>query len=128
MTGGLVRVLGLAGLVAVVAIGGILMTGGAKSEQQAASSDISQAASTAALANTSIAIPAAEAYRSTHGSYLGLTTQALQASGGAALPAGLQVGWATATSYCIEDTIDGGTSSYVGPVGTRASTPCPPAP
>lgn len=82
--------------------------------------------SVAAMQNVQLAAPALEAYFAAQGTYVGMTVPTLQAAGGAALPAGFQIGWVEATRYCVEDTAGGGTAYLTGPgSGIPALGACP---
>jgi hypothetical protein len=104
-------------LVAALAYGGWRLGHGAHHAAQAvatlAVSIPDQAALASAELNLSQAAPAASAYDAANGSYEGLTV------------AGATVGSASATGYCLEDTVAGVTAHLSGPNGTPAAGPCP---
>jgi hypothetical protein len=83
----------------------------------------SEAARVAASANVSAALPSLEAYRAEHGSYAGASAAALGAYNQALSPT-LVVQSASATGYCVEDTVDGATASVTGPAGQVVAAPC----
>ena len=78
-----------------------------------------QASVAAAEANLAGAVSAATAYRTEHGSYLGMTTAALSSAAG-----GVTVASADAETYCIESTIRTTTVSIRGPTGAYVVGPC----
>jgi hypothetical protein len=81
----------------------------------------------AAMQNVQTAQPTIEAYFVANGTYVGMSVQGLQAAGGAALPAGFQIGWTSASRYCVEDTAGGGTAYMLGPSGVPGLGSCPAA-
>jgi hypothetical protein len=78
-----------------------------------------QASVAAAEANLAGAVSAATAYRTEHGSYLGMTTAAL-----GSLAGGVTVASADAETYCIESTIRSATVSVRGPTGAYVVAAC----
>ena len=82
-----------------------------------------RANNTAAQANVRSAIPAVEAFYADNGTYVGMTIAALQA-----IDAGVQlshVGTVTATSYCVDATVNSKTYNKAGPGAAIASGLCP---
>ncbi len=75
-----------------------------------------RAANNAAKANLRAAVPAAEAYfaDTATGTYVGMTPAALKAID-SGISATLTVASATATAYCLTDTVSGKTWSVAGP-------------
>ena len=67
---------------------------------------------TIAEANLSQAASAATAFQAANGSFVGLTVD------------GASVRSATATGYCLEETVHGVTAHLTGPNGTAAAGPC----
>ena len=82
-----------------------------------------QAAVATAEANLSVAVSAAAAYRSEHGTFAGMSTASLQGYNGPGNNA-VAVASATADAYCIESTIGVTTVSIRGPDGTYVVGPC----
>lgn len=116
-------VAGLGSIVCVILGATLVLKLGSNNAKQATLSPTESAV--AAMQNAQTAVPAIEAYFAVHGTYVGMTVPALQAAGGAALPAGFQVGWTEATRYCVEDTAAGGTASLIGPSGAPVVGACP---
>jgi type IV pilus assembly protein PilA len=73
-----------------------------------------RAANNAAKANLRAALPAAEAYYSDNGTYVGMTPAALALVDSGVSPS-LTVPTAAAASYCLTDTVSGKTWSVLGP-------------
>lgn len=73
------------------------------------------------------AIPAIEAYNADHGSYAGMTVEALRARYDRAL-GDVRIVVATNAGYCVESTADGATYSFRGPAGPMAPVGCNDAP
>ena len=73
-----------------------------------------RAANNAAKANLRAALPAAEAYYSDNGTYVGMTPTTLKAID-SGVSASLTVASAGASTYCITDTQSGKTWSVSGP-------------
>ncbi len=78
-----------------------------------------RANNTAAQSNVRAAVPAVETFYSDNGTYVGMTTAALQAID-AGLPT-LAIGALSATSYCISSTVNATTFRKVGPGGAIVS-------
>ncbi len=73
-----------------------------------------RAANNAAKANLRAALPAAEAYFADNGTYVGMDATDLQGID-SGVSASLTVASATATTYCLTDTVSGKTWSVAGP-------------
>jgi type IV pilus assembly protein PilA len=73
-----------------------------------------RAANNSAKANLRAALPAAEAYHLDNGTYVGMESADLVAIDSVVSPT-LEVASATATSFCLTDTVSGKTWSVVGP-------------
>jgi type IV pilus assembly protein PilA len=73
-----------------------------------------RAANNAAKANLRAALPAAEAYYSDNGTYVGMTPAALALVDSGVSPS-LTVPTAAAASYCLTDIVSGKTWSVLGP-------------
>ncbi|HXG76943.1 MAG TPA: prepilin-type N-terminal cleavage/methylation domain-containing protein [Gaiellaceae bacterium] len=73
-----------------------------------------RAANNAAKANLRAALPAAEAYFADNGTYVGMDAADLQGID-SGVSASLTVASATATTYCLTDTVSGKTWSVAGP-------------
>jgi type IV pilus assembly protein PilA len=81
-----------------------------------------QAQDTAGKANVREAVPSAESYFANAGNYTGMTTTALKAIDSGLSPS-VQVGYATATTYCLKAPGQGTVMWYfAGPGGTITST------
>ena len=78
-----------------------------------------RAANNAAKANLRAAVPTAEAYYADNESYSGMTADALVALDGGTSTT-LTVASATASSYCLTDTVNGKTWSVEGPRPTSS--------
>ena len=75
--------------------------------------------------NVQIALPALSQYYTDHGTYVGASAATLAAYNGG-LSRTLVVVGATATSFCVEDTVtDGGTAHATSTSGPVSSGPCP---
>lgn len=72
------------------------------------------------------ALPAAEAYGADHGSYKGMTVEALRSYD--ATIGDVRIVVATKAGYCVEGGADGVTYSYRGPMGPLAPVGCDEAP
>ena len=81
-----------------------------------------EAAVAADQANLAGAVTAAAAYKSEHGGYIGMSATDLHAYSGAL--GSVVVVSATASTYCVESTIDGTTVSLMGPDGTYVNGAC----
>ena len=73
-----------------------------------------RAANNATKANLRAALPSAEAYYGDNGTYVGMTPVTLKAID-SGVSASLTVASATATAYCLTDTVSGKTWSVKGP-------------
>ncbi len=73
-----------------------------------------RAANNAAKSNLRAAVPSAEAYYSDNGTYVGMDNTALKAID-SGVSSSLTVPSATATAYCLTDTVSGKTWSVAGP-------------
>jgi prepilin-type N-terminal cleavage/methylation domain-containing protein len=76
-----------------------------------------------AKSNIRIAVPAIETYRSDHGTYAGMTLNALQASYSAGVQ-GIDILAADGVSYCIRAVEAGRTWYLEGPGGELTTTAC----
>ena len=79
-----------------------------------------RAANNAAKANLRAALPSAEAFYADNGTYVGLTPTTLKAIDTGVSPT-LTVASASATAYCITDTVSGKTWSVAGPGASSTS-------
>ena len=77
-----------------------------------------RAESAAAKSNVRGALPAAEAYYSDQGTYVGMTTAKLRASFDAGISTSLAVGTVTANSYTLSFVKGACTATITGPGGT----------
>jgi hypothetical protein len=82
-----------------------------------------QAAGATAQANLGAAVSAASSYKLDHGSYAGMTTNALRGYD-RGLASTVAVKQATASGYCLESTVAGATASVRGPNGTFVAHRC----
>jgi hypothetical protein len=82
-----------------------------------------QAARVTAEANLAAAVSAAASYKFDHGTYAGLSTDALRAYDNA-IASGVSVKTATESAYCVESTVAAATVSITGPNGTFAARRC----
>jgi hypothetical protein len=80
-----------------------------------------------AEANARSAVPAAEAYYTDHGTYAGMTIEALHAIDQGLDPDTVRVAYAKRARYCIEGTDDteGSVAHYEGPGGVISEGSCP---
>lgn len=83
-----------------------------------------QAATRAAESNVQQALGALGAYYTEHGTYVGASAGALQGYNTGVSPTLVVVG-ATATSFCVEDTVDGATANASNTAGPVVPGPCP---
>ena len=83
-----------------------------------------QAATRAAESNVQQALGALGAYYTDHGTYVGASAAALQTYNTGVSPSLVVVG-PTATSFCVEDTVDGATASATSTTGPAVAGPCP---
>ncbi len=82
-----------------------------------------KANASAAKANVRSAMPAVEAYYTDNGTYVGMSTAALQA-----IDTGIEldgIGTVSTVSYCIDATVNGSTWSKAGPAAAIAAGACP---
>jgi hypothetical protein len=82
-----------------------------------------EAAAATAQANLGAAASAAASYKLDHGTYAGMTTNALRGYDRGLAPS-VAVRQATARAYCVESTVAGATASLRGPDGTFAAHRC----
>ena len=82
-----------------------------------------QAADATAQANLGPAVSAAASFRIDHGTYAGMTTNALRGYD-RGLASSVAVKQATAVAYCIESTVADATVSVSGPNGTFVARGC----
>ena len=82
-----------------------------------------QAAAATAQANLGVAVSAASSYEIEHGSYTGMTTNALRGYDHG-LPSSVTVKQSTSSAYCLESTVAGATVSVSGPNGTFVARRC----
>ncbi len=82
-----------------------------------------QAAAATAQGNLGVAVSAASSYKIDHGSYVGMTTNALRGYD-RGLASSVSVKQATASAYCLESTVAGATVSLRGPNGTFTARGC----
>ena len=82
-----------------------------------------QAAAATAQANLGAAVSAAASYKLDHGTYAGMTTNALRGYD-RGLASSISVKQATAGAYCLESTVAGATASVRGPNGTFVAHRC----
>jgi hypothetical protein len=82
-----------------------------------------QAAAATAQANLGVAISAASSYKIDHGSYAGMTTNALRGYD-RGLASSVFVKQASAGAYCLESTVAGATASVRGPNSTFVAHRC----
>jgi hypothetical protein len=83
-----------------------------------------QAASVVAQQDVQIALPALAQYYTDHGTYAGASAATLTAYN-VGLPRTLVVVGASAASFCVEDTVDGGTAHATSTSGPVVAGPCP---
>lgn len=83
-----------------------------------------QAAATAAESNVQQALPALSAYYAAEGTYAGASAASLAGYGGGLSPTLVVVG-ASATGFCVEDTVDGATASASSTSGPVVAAACP---
>ena len=116
-------------LIAVVAgvIGYTRLGHAAKSTTETIASNAlaipSQASLTVAEQNVQQALPALQSYFTEHGTYAGASATALRSYNGGLSPT-LQVVGASATAFCVEDTVDGATADAVSTSGPVAAGRC----
>lgn len=84
----------------------------------------SQAATTAAESNVDQALGTLSAYFAEHGTYVGASPATLASYNQAVSPSLAVVG-ATATGFCVEDTVDGATASATSTNGPVSAGACP---
>jgi hypothetical protein len=111
---------------AAAAIGGFILFAGRSADQ--ATHEVltlpDVAATAAAQADVSAALPAIQAYATEHGGYVGVTIDSLrQLSPG--LDPSISLHDLTATSYCVQSTVRTAVASITGPGGSVVSTACP---
>lgn len=82
-----------------------------------------QAAAATAQANLGAAVSAAASYKIDHGTYAGMTTNALRGYD-RGLASSVSVKQATASAYCLESTVADATVSLRGPNGTFVTRRC----
>lgn len=82
-----------------------------------------QAAAATAQSNLGAAVSAAASFKLDHGSYAGMTTNALRGYD-RGLASSVAVKQATTSGYCLESTVAGATASVRGPNGTFALHRC----
>lgn len=105
-------------LVVLLAFGGWKLVHRASKSAQGTVSTLAvgipdEAALTVAEGNLTQAASAATAFEAANGSFVGLTVP------------GAAVRSASATAYCLEETVHGTTAHLAGPNGTPAAGPCP---
>ena len=77
----------------------------------------------AAQANVRAAVPSAEAYFSDNNTYVGMTNGTLKAID-SGLSTSLTVSGASATAYCLQDTVGGKAAHASGPGGKTTKNAC----
>jgi len=82
-----------------------------------------QAATATAQANLTAAVSAAASYRIDHGGYAGMTANGLRSYDDALAP-GVSVKRASASAYCLENSVADATVSISGPNGTFSARRC----
>ena len=83
-----------------------------------------RANNSAAQANVRAAVPGLEAFAADHGTYVGATSAALQASYDAGIKH-ITTKSLSQTSYCVESTVGPNTYHKAGPAADITTGPCP---
>jgi hypothetical protein len=86
-------------------------------------SEPDQAAAATAQSNLGAAVSAAASYKLDHGTYSGMTANALRGYD-RGLAASISVKQTTAGAYCVQSTVAGATASVRGPNGTFVARGC----